>query len=158
MTSADGITWTRVTHDETVFGTGDGPDEPLMLSVAAGGPGLVAVGAQSPGKPKETPVWTSPDGFTWTRVPDDETFRGFMTSVTTGGPGLVVVGRHEGDVMVLTSVDGVTWSRVPHDEAVFGGGDHHWMSAVTVGGPGLVAVGNREDDAAVWVWVAATED
>ena len=40
-TSVDGITWQRVPHDETVFG-GDFLQD--MSSVAAGGPGLVAVG------------------------------------------------------------------------------------------------------------------
>ncbi len=38
-TSTDGITWSRVPHDEDVF-AGAG-----MRSVTAGGPGLVAVGS-----------------------------------------------------------------------------------------------------------------
>ncbi len=150
-TSIDGIAWTRIPHDETVFGTGGNK---LMLSVTAGGPGLVAVGAQSPGGPFETPVWTSPDGFTWTRVPDDVTVRGVMAGVTTGGPGLVAVGLDtSGATAVWTSVDGITWSQVPHYDAVFGRYPD-WISDVTVGGPGLVAVGIHGDDAAVWVWEA----
>ena len=40
-TSVDGITWSRVPHDEAVFG-GEGDQE--ISSVTAGGPGLVAVG------------------------------------------------------------------------------------------------------------------
>ena len=136
-----------------------------MLSVTVGGPGLVAVGAQSPGGPFETPVWTSPDGFTWTRVPDDETVRGIMTAVTAGGPGLVAVGLDlSGSTAVWTSVDGITWSQAPHDDAVFGSYPD-WISDVTVGGPGLVAVGNLEDDAAVGgnsddaaVWVLEAEE
>jgi len=43
--SADGITWTRVAHDEAVFG---GPDHQWMQAVVVGGPGLVAVGRQNP--------------------------------------------------------------------------------------------------------------
>jgi hypothetical protein len=40
-TSVDGITWSRVAHDDAVFGV-DGGHE--MTSVTAGGPGFVAVG------------------------------------------------------------------------------------------------------------------
>jgi hypothetical protein len=201
-TSVDGITWNRVPHDEAVFGGvdsqvihdvtawgsglvavgndgGRGPWDnnpennaavwtsldgvnwsrvlglganPVMLSVTAGGPGLVAVGADwSPEELAETPVWTSPDGVTWTRVPDDMTVRGFMTSVTAGGPGLVAVGSHISETTtVWTSVDGITWTRAPRDDTAFGSWPD-WTYDVTVGGPGLVAVGNLGGDAAVWV-------
>jgi len=121
-TSVDGINWSRVPHDETVFGTGGNPS---MLSVTVGGPGLVAVGADyHPLSLAETPVWTSPDGITWTRVPDDVTVRGVMTSVTAEGPGLVAVGDDASvsqairwSQMVWTSVDGIAWSRVPDYDA-----------------------------------------
>jgi hypothetical protein len=147
-TSVDGVIWSRVPNDETVFGSGGNP---VMLSVTVGGPGLVAVGADFyPASLAETAVWTSPDGITWTRVPDDATFSG-ATSVTAGGPGLVVVGEDGDKNAVWTSVDGITWSRVPDDGTVFGGGGSDWISDVTVGGPGLVAVGVHGDDAAVWV-------
>jgi hypothetical protein len=149
-TSVDGITWTRVPHDETVFGTGGNPPTstspgPVMLSVTAGGPGLVAVGRKA--------AWTSPDGFTWTRIADDVTARSFMTGVTAGGPGLVAVGLGSSGVTAWTSVDGTTWSQAPGDDAVFGSYPDDWIYDVTVGGPGLVAVGNLEGDAAVWVRV-----
>ena len=143
-TSVDGITWWRVPHDETVFGTGGNPS---MLGVTVGGPGLVAVGADYfPSTLAETPVWTSVDGITWTRVPNDVTVRGSMTGVTAGGSGLVAVGA---EARVWTSVDGITWSRVQTDDAVFGA---DWISRVTVGGPGLVAVGRDGRNAAVWNW------
>ena len=154
-TSVDGITWTRVPHDETVFGTGGNPRTgtspgPVMLSVTAGGPGLVAVGRKA--------AWTSPDGVTWTPIADDVTARSFMTGVTARGPGLVAVGLGSSGVTAWTSVDGTTWSQAPGDDAVFGSYPDDWIYDVTVGGPGLVAVGNLEGDAAVWVRVAATED
>ena len=151
-TSVDGITWSRVPHDETVFGSGGNPS---MLAVTAGGPGLVAVGADYHPELAETPVWTSPDGITWTRVPDDETVRGSMTSVAAGASGLVAVGLDSSfsATAVWTSVDGITWSRVVDDDAVFGRWPD-WVSKVTVGGPGFVAVGNHDGDAAVWVWEA----
>jgi hypothetical protein len=158
-TSVDGLTWSRVPHDANIFsGT--------MSSVIAGGPGLVAVGwagqLNSVGGEPAAAVWTSVDGFTWTRVPNDEgafgsahdDARPWMKSVTVGGPGLVAVGLDGSDAAVWTSVDGLTWSRVPHDDDVFGGNDEEWqgMNSVTVGGPGLVAVGGGED-ARVWTSV-----
>ena len=93
-TSSDGITWSRVPHDEAVFG---GEDSQEMTSVTAGGPGLVAVGSDASGGVPDGAVWTSPDGITWSRVPHDEVVFGgerfqTMNSVTTGGPGLVAVG------------------------------------------------------------------
>jgi hypothetical protein len=79
-------------------------NEAAMYAVTAGGPGLVAVGANgvdyysreddaSPGDgANDAVVWTSPDGLTWTRVPHDVvTFGGDggqqMFGVTAGGRG-----------------------------------------------------------------------
>jgi len=148
-TSVDGVSWSRVPHDENVFGGGQ------MVSVTVGGPGLVVVGGDT--------VWTSVDGTSWSRVPYDDTVFGgaSINSVTVGGPGLVAVGEVNSDAAVWTSIDGVTWSRVPHDDTVFGGADDQVMNSVTVGGPGLVAVGfdgileeyyvfSEEMNAAVW--------
>ena len=159
-TSPDGISWSRVPHDEAVFG-GDGYQE--MLSVTAGGPGLVAVGGEAKRTGVAAAVWTSPDGIIWSRVPHDEAVFGgdgdeMMWSVTAGGPGLVAVGVDapggDGDAAVWTSPDGIIWSRIPHDEAVFGGDSYQIMRGVTAGGPGLVAVGvdgfGINSDAAVW--------
>jgi hypothetical protein len=158
-TSPDGITWSRVSLDEAVFG-GKGPQ--VMNAVTAGGPGLVAVGRAGPMTPQEAvaAVWTSLDGITWSRVPYDEAAFGgrgnlFMNSVAAGGPGLVAVGGtrswQRGDpAPVWTSPDGITWSRVPDDEAVFPGLME--IESVTAGGPGLVAVGydSAEESGAVW--------
>jgi hypothetical protein len=145
-TSPDGINWSRVPHDEAVFGgEDDGYYGQSMDSVTAGGPGLVAVGSDV----GRAAVWTSPDGIAWSRVPHDEAVFGGagMSSVTAGGPGLVAVGGN----LVWTSVDGITWSRIPHDETVFGGpADIGMRSVISVGGPGLVAVGGDAGRAAVW--------
>ena len=152
-TSPDGVTWSRVPHDEAVLG---GAGRPRMNSVAAGGPGLVAVGSAGfapggldGGVLQVAAVWTSPDGVSWSReLGDNAPFRGGeMFGVTAGGPGLVAVGTVRGVAAVWTSLDESTWSRVPHSTAVFGRGE---MFSVTVGGPGLVAVGQDNDDAAVW--------
>lgn len=78
-TSGDGITWSRVPHDEAVFGGAQGQ---WINSVTAGGPGLVAVGSDgrfSHGyedalaygwywwgdQDGAAAVWTSIDGVTW---------------------------------------------------------------------------------------------
>jgi hypothetical protein len=175
-TSLDGLTWTRVPHDDAVFGGAE------MHSVTVGGPGLVAVGTTQPeildealtdyeraNLATDAAVWTSVDGLTWSRVPHDEAIFGGagaqqMRDVAAGGPGLVAVG-YDGTgpwdntfgqvAAVWTSVDGLIWSRVPHDDAAFGG-DKPAMLGVTAGGPGLVAVGysfGHSAPAAVWTSV-----
>jgi hypothetical protein len=53
-TSTDGIAWSRVPHDEAVFGGGDGN---AMLGVTAGGPGLVAVGGDGERVSDSAAVW-----------------------------------------------------------------------------------------------------
>ena len=178
-TSPDGFAWSRVPHDEAVFG---GAGLQTMMSVTAGGPGLVAVGTVSADLSELTPhgdaaVWTSPDGFTWSRVPHDKTVfaasdcgqmcdgerwvDGYevMRSVTVGGPGLVAVGlsgfdQGGWDAAVWTSPDGITWSRVLNDQAVFNAGGYDRMSSVTVTSSGLVAVGRTVGDGnlAATVW------
>jgi hypothetical protein len=202
-TSADGSIWSRVPHDEAVFGLrlGDGNG---MTGVTMGGPGLVAVGSDglnsdAPTGQARAVVWTSIDGLVWSRVSHDEAVFGGegdqgMFDVTVGGPGLVAVGENDHGAPVWTSTDGIVWSQVPDDESVFSGPDVRifdvisegnglvavgessqggavWVSrdgitwviqhslsrsepkSVTVGGPGLVAVGtDSSENAAVWVW------
>ena len=140
---SDARQWTRVAHDEAVFG-GDG--QQAMSSVTAGGPGLVAVGRDE--DRWAAAVWTSSDGLLWERVAHDEAVFGSdreqeMGSVAVGGPGLVAVGSDFGReaAAVWTSSDGLLWERVAHDETVFGGAGRQVMTSVTAGGPGLVAVG-----------------
>jgi len=163
-TSVEGFVWTRVAEHESVFG---GAGSQVMLAVADGGPGLVAVGSDAPSGIDSVPaVWASVDGITWTRVPLDESRArnaggGEMTSVVVGGPGLVAVGwvgrGYSRVAAVWTSVDGITWNAVPDDGSVFGEGDDTFntrMLSVTEGGPGLVAVGASGSDlggsAEVW--------
>ena len=143
-----------------------------MNSVTAGVFGLIAVGSDESDADKDAAVWTSPDGITWTRVPQEEVLGGpsfqAMSSVTVGGSGLIAVGLDgsgaDQDAAVWTSPDGVTWSRVSIDEAVFGGVGRQAMASVTAGDFGLVAVGSdwsgnpivrstrlSFQDAAVWI-------
>jgi hypothetical protein len=143
-TSTDGIVWSRVPHDEAVFG-GEGVQS--MESVAVGGPGLLAFGGdEDEGRDARDAVWTSVDGLSWSRVSQDETLYPGVgpDGVVAGGPGFVTIDEADGGSAVWTSSDGFAWSRVPHDEAVFGLrlGYGNAMQGVTVGGPGLVAVGS----------------
>ena len=151
--SVDGTNWTRVPHDESVFG---GVGRQSMSAVTVGGPGLVAVGEVSEydRRDADAAVWTSVDGISWVRALHDQAVFGgdgaqMMNSVTAGGPGLVAVGSSEGDAAVWTSPDGVTWTRIPHDGSIFA--DSH-MNSVTTAGPGVLAVGytGAVRDAAVW--------
>ena len=52
-----GLAWSRVPHDEAAFG---GSSTQVMLSLAVGGPGLVAVGAEASGDDGHAAVWVSP--------------------------------------------------------------------------------------------------
>jgi hypothetical protein len=135
-TSIDGVTWSRIVHDEAVFG---GEGHQTMESVTAAGPGLVAVGGNT--------IWTSVDGTTWVRVPDQNAvFDGAdIDGVTAGGPGVVAVGSANGRAAVWTSANGTRWSRVL-DEPIL---DASRLRAVSAGGPGLVAVGSTEHGQAV---------
>jgi hypothetical protein len=90
-TSPDGITWSRVSHDEAVLG---GLGSQSMNSVTLGGPGLVAVGSTWLFGVPDAVVWTSPDGTTWSRANDfgADFVVAEMTGVTSSGAGLVAVG------------------------------------------------------------------
>lgn len=141
-----------------------------MRSVTVGGPGLVAVGGDEPDAVAamgghRAAVWTSPDGYTWTRVPHDQAVFGgvagdeqSMSDVVDTGGGLIAVGG-----TVWTSPDGISWTRL-RGEGLLAGLDDPSISAVTVGGPGLVAVGSNEVEFTQWgplrdgaVWAGETE-
>ena len=93
--SVDGITWSRITHDVTLFG---GSGNQLMHSVMAAGAGVVAVGA-------DRGLSTARAGMRWcgpllmgslglVSLTIEAVFGGAeMYSVTVGGGGLVAVGE-----------------------------------------------------------------
>ena len=101
-TSPDGVTWSRVPHDESIFG---GEHGQTMTAVIAGGPGLVAVGETH--VPSLAAVWVSDDGITWSAVPHDEAVfgRANMYAVTVAGSGLIAVGVNES-----FGIDAGVWS------------------------------------------------
>jgi hypothetical protein len=155
--SADGLSWQRAP---------DSPDlhDARAWSIAAGGPGLVAVGTPgSTSDPGPAVVWTSPDGLHWTRVPASPAFDGARMRAITNVPGigLIAVGEElKGDVAVVwRSADGISWTRAPETPDF---GNHGLavrvqvrMYAVIAGGPGVVIVGTATEgvqygEAGIW--------
>lgn len=104
----DGVTWSRVAHDEAVFG---GVGYQRMLGVAASESGFVAVGFEGDAadssdtnsvtfqsSESHAAVWRSDDGINWTRVPHAAAFsagggRLVMTDVTFSDSRFVAVGN-----------------------------------------------------------------
>lgn len=136
--SFDGRVWSRVPHDEAVFG-GDGHQ--AINGVAAVGSGFVAVGSEGddpiPLEPSNEPsesfethaaVWHSEDGITWSRAPHHEALSGrnggvVMNDIAYDGTSLVAVGDeyHQAELFALygwsdgdpaevdTDVDAAVW-------------------------------------------------
>lgn len=170
-TSQDGLVWSRVAHDDGVFG---GAGWQFMSSVTLSDAGLVAVGGDGSGDDLDAAVWMSQDGLVWTRVADtDGILTGIgdqaLASVTVGGSGLVAIGREklggDFDSVVWVSPDGASWTRIDTGD-VFGGPGDQVVVRVAEVSKGLMAVGYEriEDrDAQVWestdgvTWVKSTD-
>jgi len=170
--SLDGIGWTRITSQDSVF------EDSIMADVTAFGDLLVAVGFAFSGSGTNAAVWTSANGTDWTRVAHDGTVFGgngdqMMVSVVSSNGMLVVVGFDQpgrGDSAVWTSTDASTWTRLPHDEAVFGAGEAGGveMTSVEAYGQGFIASGFQQSsgdmDAVMWtsphglVWERVTSE
>jgi hypothetical protein len=168
-TSPDGIAWTRIPHDEAVFG-GEGSQS--MGAVTHGDSGFVGVGydAEVFGSPPDRSVdfdgavWLSPDGTNWSRVSHDEVIFGgddwqLIGTVTASAAGYVALGgteeNSEYDVRVWTSTDGADWVRAAPDEAELGGAGEQIVQDVVASDIGFLAVGRDasggDDDAAIWL-------
>ena len=158
--------WARAPHHEASLG---GPGFQRMNGIAAGGPGLVAVGYDQLSETGRIDavavVWTSTDGVDWMRHRVDESegvpgFRG-MSGVVSFGAELVAVGSDDtggdSEAAVWTSPDGARWTRLTDDEAVFGGPGSQAMGGVVSAGSLLIAIGwddsTGNHDAAVWLGV-----
>ena len=150
--SSDGSRWQRVPHDDELFGsTADIPNT-MIVDVAAGDAGFLAVGVHFSAERQQI-VWASPDGVTWTRteVP------GFISSaVAATDTGWTVVGGGGLQGAVWNSTDGLEWEAAPSEPFL---SDTHNISLqdvafdgellVTVGGTNATAV--REERAAIWI-------
>jgi len=134
-----------------------------MTSVVIGGPGLVAAGAAGDLRSYDAAVWTSTDGGTWERVPDDPGVFGsevtdvgghrIITDLLSWEEGLVAVGVEGAigslDAAVWFSPDGIGWQRVTSDVLASTGDQTMWAVA-DLGGT-AVAVGESEGVGAVWL-------
>ena len=148
-TSTDGLVWSLIPEE----GAPEGAYESEITDIVAGGPGLVAVGHLG----GIGAVWTSPDGFEWTRVPHDPEVFGYgaegteLSSIAAGDAGFVAVGRVTDDntMGIWRSDDGLTWSVVPLDPTVVN--EHHALATVISTEQGFLAGGDGgQGDAGVW--------
>lgn len=155
-TSADGETWTE--RAVPVLGT-DGTAE-RMTSITAFPGGFVAGGSVGPELgDRYARFWRSPDGVTWTPVPDDgQAFPNVevrsITTVPSGGfvaVGVVGAAGHPTGSTAWVSNDGSRWSRID-DPSLVGA-----VAASVVAAPfgGLVAVGSALDRGEAVAWTSA---
>lgn len=156
--SKDGTTWTRVPHDEKVFG---GRGRQTMNAIAASDDRLVIVGFDEEGpccidakSDHDIAVWTSANGIDWSKRTRGG---GQMNAVARTPTGFLGVG-HRG---VWTSADGTRWERTaPSDVA----NDDTTLLGVVPTRSGIVAVGLESDRPAAWTspdgatWAGASID
>ncbi len=138
-----------------------------VSAIVACGGSMVAVGADwagtNSGKSTGTnpapraAVWTSTDGVTWRRVPDQPAFAaGEFDRVAAGPAGFLAVGRDYD--MPAWSPDGTNWTRVDV------GTPNALVRGVAATNDGFVAVGGIETAAVAWTsrdgrhWIRATFD
>jgi hypothetical protein len=150
--SADGLTWQRAAVPADPFGG-------RPVAIAAGGPGLVAVGSGSSDANGPAAIWVSPDGAAWERVAASPVLADVRLRAVASVPdlGLVAVGEdRSGSVgAILLSSDGRTWRRAPTAGSIGEPGTQVRLDAVTPGGPGVVVLGTADEgvqygEAAVW--------
>jgi hypothetical protein len=148
--SVDGMTW-------NAGGSLPASGDTQVSAIARRGDLLVAVGEDTTAiraamdKGEAIPafpagaVWTSTDGTTWQRVPDQPAFApGPFVQVTAGQAGLMAVRGIDFGSLVF-SRDGMTWSEAPV------GTPGAKVSGVTATDEGFVAVGSVEATAAAWM-------
>lgn len=147
--------WTRIRQD--AFG---GRGAQVMTDIAIGPSGLVAVGYEERGGDVDAAAWTTTDGRTWSRVPDDERILGgdgdqIVNGLESAGGRLVAVGStgtgSNERAAVWISTDGAAWSRIDeHDMS--GGTARTSMTSIDAGGSLIVAAGSGDsgDHAPIW--------
>lgn len=156
------LTWSRVELPESLFTEGDYLSQIVTLDSR-----LVLLGMGPCGDERVAAVWTSEDGYAWSRVPHDPVFHlkplgspqcpRVFRDVVVGGPGLVAVGQiagpeptHTLKAAIWTSPDGLNWSRVSPDGSLDSETESTSVYSVYGGGPGLVAIGAAEQRPAIW--------
>jgi class 3 adenylate cyclase len=156
--SRDGVEWSRVRHDEAVFG---GSQDQGLSRVTATASGFVAVGSDSSGGDHDAAVWFTKNGVSWVREGHVPAFGGeaeqhMRDAVQTEDGRLVAVG-YEGlkgdyDAAAWIGRRG-RWHRVPIPTLVAGGAGDQIMTSVTVFDGGLVVSGREirgGSDGVIW--------
>jgi hypothetical protein len=122
--SPNGFTWTRIAHDDDLFGEHT-PDEWLGLTdVVHGDDGYVAIGTEG--------ILMSVDGLTWTRVSVDELNGdlGFDDIAYGDGTYLLIgtewsqnsdgITGQANTIAIWYSSDAISWERVPNNDGALG--------------------------------------
>jgi hypothetical protein len=129
-TSAEGLTWARVPHDDSIFGPGE-DNWVNVVGAAASEDGFVILGVGGKDDAQTPLAWFSADGSTWTRVPfaeaNTQSTLTEIRAISAGGPGFVAVGSGcdagcspwAPYPMVWTSADGTEWTAIGNANALF---------------------------------------
>lgn len=138
--SADGVTWTPVADDPTVFHAAE------VRSITPFAGGFLAVGVIGTVQaPTGSVAWISIDGSVWKRI-DDGAFNGGVAVSVAPAPwgGLVAVGSSidRRNAVTWTSADGLAWTRAPDEASRQHSGGFAWMTDVVAIGDVAVAVGD----------------
>ena len=151
--SNNGLDWSRLPHDEEVFGSGTIEVD----AVTKLGDKIAAMGMyfrdMNADDPDDGAVWLSETGTDWMRAPLPAS-TWWVSTIGTFGPRLVVMGSYcdvdwNCGTGAWTSADGLEWTEDFLDDQIFGEGA--WVTALVEAGPGLVAVGTKDDRAGIWV-------
>jgi len=148
-TSSNGVSWSRVPHDEAVLA---GPGRQEMFDVAASDTGLVAIGFDEEGpmngSPEDQAIWVSTDGTVWSQVLGFGV--GWMNDVESAPQGFVGVGGLSGSA-AWTSYDGLTWSLSPDSPL---DRDGRFMASLARQRNRHVAVSGRGDGGDIVAWLS----
>ena len=127
--TTDGRGWVQATVETPTDFAVEQKEPGAVLDITAGGPGFVAVGSYSRSEVAETDtgtvsgivqtaiVWTSSDGKTWQRVPDDPVFADARLGQVIAWKGELLAygcagcGMESGPTTGWSSHDGVRWTR-----------------------------------------------
>ena len=164
--STDAHDWERIDPTSPAFDSKSGVDV-VMLDVAAGPTGFVAVGSEfGATSGPQVAVWRSSDARDWVRVDTSSqvfSTTGALSSVAALEAGFAAAGPEgfglgEGPVTVWTSPDGTTWDRV----LVLETGSAQAMvatgPALAIAGQVVTAEGADASDYHASVWMGPTSD
>jgi class 3 adenylate cyclase len=159
--SPDGVEWSRVPHDEAVFG---GSSDQVLQRATATPSGFVAVGSDSSGGDHDAAVWFTTDGVAWVREGREQQALGGGADQQMRDAAFLEDGR-----VVAVGYDGLTgdydaaawigkggrWRRVAIPTEVAGGPGDQIMTSITTFDGSLVVSGREVQagsDGVIW-WV-----